>query len=146
MNFFKQNLRKCTEGYEDAKFIGSALYISLGKSNRLKLQFVTLGYADHYAGIRLTALDKNSGTIDSTTLKFKDIWGKKKINNPNFRDGLVPYAWAYNGVTEWYGYQPTPRDFEQLSEQINNYAELFMEQDYQLKEDGEAGLTMKQSI
>ncbi len=117
MNFFEQNLRKCTKGY-----------------------------ADHYAGIRLTALDKNSGTIDSTTLKFKDIWGKKKINNPNFRDGLVPYAWAYNGVIEWYGYQSTPRDFEQLSEQINNYAELFMEQCYQQKETEDAGLAMKQSM
>ena len=146
MNFFEQNLRKCTEGHDNAKFIGNALYIPLGENNRLKLQFVTLGYADHYAGIRLTALDKNSGTIDSTTLKFKDIWGKKKINNPNFRDGLVPYPWVYNGVIEWYGYQPTPRDFEQLSEQINNYAELFMEQDYQLKETNDTGLAMKQSM
>ena len=78
MNFFEQNLRKCTKEYEDAKFIGSALYIPLGENNRLKLQFVTLGYADHYSGIRLTALDKNSGTIDSTTLKFKDIWGQEE--------------------------------------------------------------------
>ena len=145
MNFFEQNLRKCTEGYEDVKFIGNALYIPLGENNRLKMQFVTLGHADHYAGIRLTALDKNYGTIDSTTLKFKDIWGKKKINNPNFSDGLVPHAWAYNGTTEWYGYQPTPRDFEQLAEQIDSYAELFMEQNYQQKEAEDAGLSMKHS-
>ena len=105
-----------------------------------------MGHADHYAGIRLTALDKSNGTIDSTTLKFKDIWGKKKINNPNFSDGLVPHAWAYNGVTEWYVYQPTPRDFELLSEQINSYAELFMEQNYQQKETENAGLSMKHSM
>jgi hypothetical protein len=146
MNFFEQNLRKCTEGHDNAKFIGNALYIPLGENNRLKLQFVTLGYADHYAGIRLTALDKSSGTIDSTTLKFKDIWGKKKINNPNFRDGLVPYPWVYNGVIEWYGYQPTPRDFDLLSEQIDSYAGLFMEQNYQQKETEDTGFTMKQSM
>ena len=146
MNFFEQNLRKCTEGYEDAKFIGNALYIPLGENNRLKLQFVTLGYADHYAAIRLTALDKNNGTIDSTTLKFMDIWGKKRVNNPNFSDGIIPYAWADNGVTEWYVYQPTPRDFELLSEQIDSYAELFMERNYQQKETEDAGLSMKQSM
>ncbi len=49
-------------------------------------------------------------------------------------------------MIEWYGYQPTPRDFEQLSEQINNYAELFMEQCYQQKETEDAGLAMKQSM
>ena len=146
MNFFEQNLRKCTEGYEDAKFIGNALYIPLGENNRLKLQFATLGYADHYAAIRLTALDKNNGTIDSTTLKFMDIWGKKRVNNPNFSDGIIPYAWAYNGVTKWYVYQPTPRDFELLSEQIDSYAELFMERNYQQKETEDAGLSMKQSM
>jgi hypothetical protein len=146
MNFFEQNLRKCTKGYEDVKFIGNALYIPLGENNRLKMQFVTLGHADHYAGIRLTALDKNSGTIDSTTLKFKDIWGKKKINNPNFSDGLVPHAWAYNGATEWYGYQPTTRDFKQLAEQVDSYAELFTEQNYQQKETKDAGLSMKHSM
>jgi len=146
MNFFEQNLRKCTEGYEDAKFIGNALYIPLGENNRLKLQFVTLGYADHYAAIRLTALDKNNGTIDSTTLKFMDIWGKKRVNNPNFSDGIIPYAWACDGKAEWYAYQPTPRDFELLSEQIDSYAELFMERNYQQKETEDAGLSMKQSM
>ena len=146
MNFFEQNLRKCTEGHDNAKFIGNALYIPLGENNRLKLQFVTLGYADHYAAIRLTALDKNNGTIDSTTLKFMDIWGKKRVNNPNFSDGIIPYAWAYNGVTKWYVYQPTPRDFELLSEQIDSYAELFMERNYQQKETEDAGLSMKQSM
>ena len=146
MNFFEQNLRKCTEGYEDVKFIGNALYIPLGENNRLKMQFVTLGHVDHYAGIRLTALDKNNGTIDSATLKFEDIWGKKKVNNSNFSSGLVPYAWAYNGVTEWYVYQPTPKDFEQLTEQIDNYAELFMEQNYQQKETDDAVLSMKHSM
>ena len=43
MNFFEQNLRKCTEGCGDAKFIGNALYIPLGENNMLKMQFVTLG-------------------------------------------------------------------------------------------------------
>lgn len=50
MNFFEQNLKKCTESYDNAKFVGRAAYIPFGKNNRLKLQFVTLGYADHYEG------------------------------------------------------------------------------------------------
>ena len=132
MNFFEHNLKKCTEIYDNAKFVGRVAYILLGENNRLKLQFVTLGYSDHYEGIRLTALDKNSGTIDSMTIRFKDVWGTKKINNPNFKNGIVPYVWVCDGKAEWYAYQPTPRDFELLSEQIDSYAELFMEQSQDL--------------
>lgn len=132
MNFFEHNLKKCTEIYDNAKFVGRVAYILLGENNRLKLQFVTLGYSDHYEGIRLTALDKNSGTIDSMTVRFKDVWGTKKINNPNFKNGIVPYVWVCDGKAEWYAYQPTPRDFELLSEQIDSYAELFMEQSQDL--------------
>ena len=132
MNFFEHNLKKCTEIYDNAKFVGRVAYILLGENNRLKLQFVTLGYSDHYEGIRLTALDKNSGTIDSMTVRFKDVWGTKKTNNPNFKNGIVPYVWVCDGKAEWYAYQPTPRDFELLSEQIDSYAELFMEQSQDL--------------
>ncbi|WP_352416494.1 hypothetical protein [Oscillibacter ruminantium] len=35
---------------------------------------------------------------------------------------------------DWYVYHPTPRDMEQLSEQISDYAELFMEQRHELTE------------
>lgn len=81
MSFFTDELMKCTEEFEGRKCIGNAMYIPLGENNRLKLFFTTFGYADHYEGISISAVDKNNGVIDKNTIKFSDIWGKKQVSN-----------------------------------------------------------------
>lgn len=134
MSFFTEELKKCTEGFEGRKCIGNAMYIPLGENNRLKIFFTTLGYADHYEALSISAVDKNSGVIDKNTIKFADVWGKKKVSNPNFKDGITPYIWKYGNDVSWYVYTPTPRDMEQLAEQISDYAELFMEQSMEPQE------------
>ena len=134
MSFFTDELMKCTHEFEGRKCIGNAMYIPLGENNRLKIFFTTLGYADHYEALSISAIDKNNGVIDKTTIKFADVWGKKQVNNPNFRDGIAPYIWKNGMDVDWYVYHPTPRDMEQLSEQIYDYAELFMEQSMELQE------------
>lgn len=83
MSFFTEELKKCTEGFEGIKCIGNAMYIPLGENNRLKIFFTTLGYADHYEALSISAIDKNNGVIDKNTIKFADVWGKKQVNNPN---------------------------------------------------------------
>ena len=134
MSFFTEELKKCAEDFEGRKCIGNAMYIPLGGNNRLKIFFTTLGYADHYEALSISAIDKNNGVIDKTTIKFADVWGKKQVNNPNFRGGITPYIWKNGMDVDWYVYHPTPRDMEQLSEQIYDYAELFMEQSMELQE------------
>lgn len=134
MSFFTDELMKCTHEFEGRKCIGNAMYIPLGENNRLKIFFTTIGYADHYEALSISAIDKNNGVIDKTTIKFADVWGKKQVNNPNFRDGIAPYIWKNGMDVDWYVYHPTPRDMEQLSEQIYDYAELFMEQSMELQE------------
>ena len=134
MSFFTEELKKCTEDFEGRKCIGNAMYIPLGENNRLKIFFTTLGYADHYEALSISAVDKNSGVIDKNTIKFADVWGKKKVSNPNFKDGITPYIWKYGNDVSWYVYTPTPRDMELLAEQISDYAELFMEQNMELQE------------
>lgn len=134
MSFFTEELKKCTEGFDGRKCIGNAMYIPLGENNRLKIFFTTLGYADHYEALSISAVDKNNGVIDKTTIKFADIWGKKQVSNPNFKDGITPYIWKYGNDVSWYVYTPTPRDRELLAEQISDYAELFMEQSMELQE------------
>ena len=133
---------KCTEGFENRKCIGNAMYIPLGENNRLKLFFTTLGYADHYEGVSISAVDKNNGVIDRNTIKFADVWGRKQVSNPNFREGIIPYIWKDGNQAQWYVYKPTPRDMELLSEQINDYAELFMEQSHELTEANEPKMGM----
>lgn len=131
MNFFEQEFKKIftkNNPFEEIKFIGKVCYGTLGEKTRMKLEFVTLGTYQKYEGIKATILDKTEGTIDSLTLKFSDIWGKKKINNPNFKDGIEPYIWIYNNKAEWYAYDPTYADYKELAESIKEYAELFIEQ------------------
>jgi len=43
---------------------------------------------------------------------------------------------------DWYVYHPTPRDMEQLSQQINDYAQLFMEQSMELQEPPDMTMSM----
>ena len=130
MTFFEKELSRCTEQFDDKKFIGNAMYIPLGDNNRLKVEFKTLGVHEKYEGIRLTALDKTSGTIDSTIIRFDELWGKRPVpHNPNFKDGIAPYVWKSSGKYEWYAYKPTDYDMQMLTEQIEDYSELFSEQE-----------------
>jgi hypothetical protein len=136
MNFFEQELRKFFAkdyAFDDVKFIGKACYGTLGERTRMKLEIVTIGTYQKYEGIRATVLDKSDGEIDSLTLKFTDIWGRKKLNHPNFRDGVDPYIWIYSGKAEWYAYQPTPADYKQMADSVRDYAELFKEQTQEMK-------------
>lgn len=60
-----------------------------------------------------------------TVSLFGSPRGVKKVDNPNFRQGPTPYLWEYQGKAEWYVYQPTPGDMEQLREAFDAYAELY---------------------
>ena len=135
MNFFEQELRKifAEKIFNDVKFIGKVCYGTLGEKTRMKLEFVTLGIYQKYEGIRATVLDKTDGQIDVLTLKFSDVWGKKKLNNPNFREGIEPYIWIYNGKAEWYAYQPTLSDYKEISSSVSEYVQLFKEQANEIK-------------
>lgn len=136
MNYFEQELRKFfakDHAFDDVKFIGKACYGTLGEKTRMKLEFVTLGTHQKYEGIKATVIDKSDGIIDTLTLKFSDVWGKKKLNNTNFRDGIEPYIWIYNEKAEWYAYEPINADYKAMAESVGDYAELFKEQTQGMK-------------
>ena len=109
-NFFEQELRKLfADGtiIRDPVFVGRACLGSLDRNRQVRAEFVTLGHADHYAALRLTLLDNNHGVVDKLILRFKDIWGKKKIpNNPYLRDGVAPHIWVDGDRIDWYAYHP----------------------------------------
>ena len=124
MTFFEQELRKIVgDVYPDATFVGRACYVRLSDMNRAKIQFTTCGTADHYEALQMTILNRSDGQVD-----FKDVLGTKQVNNPNFRKGVSPHAWTYNGKTEWYGYHPNSRDYQKLTDAVSEYLEVFQEQ------------------
>ena len=79
----------------------------LTDTTNVKLEFVTLGHADHYSAIKATVLNRNEGPVDATLFRFADILGKKSApNNPNFRKGVYPHIWKSGDDSKWYAYQP----------------------------------------
>ena len=128
MDFFEKELRKIIgSAYPDAKYVGRAAYVDLGESNRAKFEFVTLGYADHYAAIRGKVINPRDGVIDMNVMRFSDVLGKKQTSNPNFRDGIVPYIWSDHGKSEWYVYKPSQADYELLTKNVIEYVSIFQE-------------------
>jgi hypothetical protein len=138
MSYFEQELRKimeCNHVLYDVRFAGRACMGRLSDSVNAKLQFVTIGYAEHYTAIKATVINRNEGAIDSNTLHFIDILGKKSIDNPNFRNGIVPYIWEYNGKAEWYVYQPSQTDYKAIAGALNDYLSVFQEPDLNWRRD-----------
>jgi hypothetical protein len=130
LNFFEQELRKLVDigiDLDDVKFAGRACFGDLGGQNRAKMQFVTTGHADHYSALSVDILNRTDGKVDSLLFRFADIWGKKPVNNPNFRDGVIPHIWVDGLKSEWYVYKPTPADFEKLAGAVNDYLSVFQE-------------------
>ncbi len=132
MTFFEQELRKITSlcaGITPPVFAGRACYCDLGEDNRARLEFVTLGYADHYEALQATILNRAEGKVDSLLFRFSDIWGKKQVTNPNFRDGVIPYIWSDGRKTDWYVYHPNDADYKQLAASVGAYLDVFTAKD-----------------
>ena len=106
--------------------MGRACLGSLDRNRQVRAEFVTLGHADHYAALRLTLLDNDQGVVDKLILRFKDIWGKKKIpNNPYLRNGVAPHIWVDGDRIDWYAYHPSQEDYQQLRQIASDYVETF---------------------
>lgn len=125
-NFFEQELRKLFEDgtiIQSPSFTGRACLGTLGQDLRVRAQFVTTGYADHYDTLRITVLNRTDGPVDTLSLKLSDVWGankKDRSGNP-----IKPYIWVYRDEIDWYSYHPTQTDREKLKEEVKQYLEPF---------------------
>lgn len=129
MTAFEQELRKIVSPrYPDAAYVGRACYVRLSEMNRAKIQFISTHIASQYDALRLTILNRDEGAVDNLVLRFSDLLGKKHTSNPNFRDGVIPHLWDDCGKVAWYVYQPSSRDYQELSDAVGSYLEVFQEQ------------------
>ena len=148
MNYFEQELRRLfgnDANITDKKFVGRAFFGKLTDNLRVRVEFVTLGTADKYEAIKATVINRNDGPVDALTLRFSDLLGKKMVSNQNFRDGIAPYIWKYGDKIEWYVYNPTKADYDQISRALNDYFNVFREPTQEMEQSGhnESGLTMQ---
>lgn len=139
-NFFEQELRKLFEDEEmiqSPTFSGRACLGTLDHDVRVRAEFVSTKFADHYDALRITVLNRKEGVIDKITLRIEDMIGKKKIpNNPYFQDGLSPYMWTERGESRWYVYSPTVSDYIAMRQEAARYLETFRERTPERSADG----------
>ena len=140
MNYFEQEL--CRLFGNDAaisgkRFVGRAFFGKLTENLRVRVNFVTMGRADHYEALKATVIKRNDGPVDTLTLSFSDLLGRKSVNNPNFREGISPYIWKYGDKIEWYVYKPTKADYDQISEALNNYFDVLREPKLEMEQSGQ---------
>lgn len=148
MNYFEQELRRLfgnDTNITDKRFVGRAFFGKLTDNLRIRIEFVTLGIADHYEAIKATIINRNDGLVDSITLRFSDLLGKKAVSNPNFKNGVTPYIWRYGEEISWYVYKPTKSDYDQISEAINGYLDVYREPKQDMEQSGHhgKGITMQ---
>ncbi len=136
MNFFEQELRKVVSPkYPDATYVGRACYVPLDEEVRAKLQFVICGRSDHYEALKMTVLNPKEGEVDSLLLCFSDLFGLKQTSNPNFQNGIVPHIWVDGLNAKWYAYQPTAKDYGDMSEAVASYLGVFQTQEQTVQQD-----------
>ena len=140
MTFYEQELRKLfADGtvIGSPKFTGRACLGTLGKDLRVRVQFVTSGYADHYDAISVTVLNRTDGVVDKLRLRLKDILGVKQVpGNPNFRNGVAPHIWEDGGKAEWYAFRPSAADYSAMRQAVSEYLDVFRDRAAERRQDG----------
>lgn len=130
MSKFEQELYKMfgrDAVFSGARIIGNTCYGRLTDQIRVKIQFQTGRIAERYDRLKITLLNRNEGVIDSMVLKFQDVWGMKKVSNPNFREGISAHIWRDGNAVDWYVYHPTEADYQKLAGAVKTYLEIFQE-------------------
>ncbi len=130
MTFFEQELRKLFEkgtGLSDVRIVGNACYGRLSEDIRVKIHFTDSFVSDNYDALKVVLINRHEGEIDSMMLHFSELWGSRKVNPPNFRDGIYPYIWKDGRNAEWYAYKPNADDYGQLSGAVSDYLNVFRE-------------------
>jgi len=118
---------------KNTKYIGRVCFGELGGDMRLRAEFVTLGISSHYEALKLSAINRKDGVVDSIIVRFSELWGKKLTQNPNFPNGLYPHLWHSDNKLEWYVYQPSASDFDLLKSTVKDYMSLYITNDIEIE-------------
>ena len=126
MTFFEKELHRLFDDSErisaDAVFAGKTMIAPIGEDLRAKVQFVNTKISGQYDALRLTIINRNEGTVDSETFKFKDIIGMKGDREP--------HIWEDGQRVDWYIYHPTAYDYNLISDTVEDYISMYADQAY----------------
>ena len=126
MTTFEQELKKMFSSCDfikDKTYSGKTMLGKLGDDLRIKISFVTAGYADHYSALRVKIINRTEGEVDSETFKFGDIIGKQKTAY----DRIDPYIWSYGGEDKWY-IPITNNQRSLIADTVTDYASMYLDE------------------
>ena len=126
MTFFENELKKMFDSCDfitDKTYSGKTMLGKLDDDLRIKISFVTTGYADHYTALRVRIINRTDGEVDSETFKFGDIIGKQKTAI----DRIDPYIWSYRGEDKWY-IPITNNQRELIADTVTDYASMYLDE------------------
>jgi len=133
MNFFEQELRKLAalcDGITNPVFAGRVCYADLGGDNRVKFQFVKMGYGDPYDALKATILNRTEGEIDNLVFRFSDVWGMKNVGDLSYDGEIVPHILAQLTESDWFAYHPNKEDYKQLAAEVSVYLSVFSDRSF----------------
>lgn len=136
MNFFEKELRDLfgsSPTLRDAHYCGRTCLAKLDEDLRVKLQFTTTGYADHYDAIKLAVINRTDGVVDQQLFRFSDIIDQQ--HSPGMMS-VTPQIWDDNGKSEWY--RPISQEQRsQIANTILDYVGMYQgetpENDFSMK-------------
>ena len=136
MNFFEKELRDLfgsSTSLRDAHYCGRTCLAKLDEDLRVKLQFTTTGYADHYDAIKLAVINRTDGVVDQQLFRFSDIIDQQ--HSPGMMS-VTPQIWDDNGKPEWY--RPISQEQRsQIANTILDYVGMYQgetpENDFSMK-------------
>lgn len=136
MNFFEKELRDLfgsSSTLRDAHYCGRTCLAKLDEDLRVKLQFTTTGYADHYDAIKLAVINRTDGVVDQQLFRFSDIINQQ--HSPGMMS-VTPQIWDDNGKPEWY--RPISQEQRsQIANTILDYVGMYQgetpENDFSMK-------------
>ena len=136
MNFFEKELRNLfgsSPMLRDAHYCGRTCLAKLDADLRVKLQFTTTGYADHYDAIKLAVINRTDGVVDQQLFRFSDIIDQQ--HSPGMMS-VTPQIWDDNGKPEWY--RPISQEQRsQIANTILDYVGMYQgetpENDFSMK-------------
>lgn len=127
MNAHEQHLRSffdTSKALTNKKYVGRCLYGMVSDNVRAKIAFTDRRISNDYDCLSISLITPDEGKIDQLSINFHDEWGNKSLNgNP-----IKPYLWENNGKLDWYGFDPTPNEMRQITNAVDDYLEVFQDQ------------------
>ena len=127
-NFYENQLKRMFGDSEvlsaDTIFAGKAMVGKISDTLRAKVEFVTARVSGQYEGLKLSIINKNEGLVDSQTFMFHEIIGLKGVARDR-----KPHVWDDNGKAHWFGYEPTPTEIENIASKVEDYIEMYADQE-----------------